>query len=65
MTLEWEAIGRPLPSSVTHDRGVLQFHGIHYNDAGKYVCKATNNAGTADAVAEVLVSGKTQYLALI
>ncbi|KAK2578017.1 hypothetical protein KPH14_008439 [Odynerus spinipes] len=54
--IKWEAIGRPLPYSVSHDNGVLQFHGITYSDAGKYVCKATNEAGTAEAVAEVLVN---------
>lgn len=57
MTIEWNAIGRSLPYSVTHNRGLLQFHGITYSDAGKYVCKATNDAGTAEAVAEVLVNG--------
>lgn len=57
MTIEWAAIGRNLPHSVSHDRGVLQFHGIAYSDAGKYVCKASNDAGTAEAVAEVLVNG--------
>ncbi|XP_076237238.1 basement membrane-specific heparan sulfate proteoglycan core protein-like isoform X3 [Calliopsis andreniformis] len=56
MTIEWAAIGRSLPYSVSHDRGVLQFHGITYSDAGKYVCKASNDAGTAEAVAEVLVN---------
>ncbi|XP_024875337.1 basement membrane-specific heparan sulfate proteoglycan core protein-like isoform X2 [Temnothorax curvispinosus] len=54
--IEWEAIGRPLPYSVSHSGGNLQFHGITYSDAGKYVCKATNPAGTAEAVAEVLVN---------
>ncbi|XP_070153239.1 basement membrane-specific heparan sulfate proteoglycan core protein isoform X5 [Polyergus mexicanus] len=52
----WDAIGRPLPYSVSHNRGILQFHGITYSDAGKYVCKAMNGAGTAEAVAEVLVN---------
>ncbi|XP_015437459.1 PREDICTED: basement membrane-specific heparan sulfate proteoglycan core protein [Dufourea novaeangliae] len=56
MTIEWAAIGRNLPYSVSHNRGILQFHGITYSDAGKYVCKATNDAGTAEAVAEVLVN---------
>ncbi|XP_043797108.1 basement membrane-specific heparan sulfate proteoglycan core protein-like isoform X11 [Apis laboriosa] len=56
MSIEWNAIGRSLPYSVTHNRGLLQFHGITYSDAGKYVCKATNDAGTAEAVAEVLVN---------
>nr|XP_050845973.1 basement membrane-specific heparan sulfate proteoglycan core protein isoform X24 [Vespula vulgaris] len=54
--IQWEAIGRPLPYSVSNDNGVLQFHGITYSDAGKYVCKATNEAGTAEAVAEVIVN---------
>ncbi|RLU19726.1 hypothetical protein DMN91_008283 [Ooceraea biroi] len=56
MHIEWEAIGRPLPYSVSHSGGTLRFHGITYSDAGKYVCKATNGAGTAEAVAEVLVN---------
>ncbi|XP_076684002.1 terribly reduced optic lobes isoform X2 [Andrena cerasifolii] len=56
MIIEWAAIGRNLPHSVSHDRGVLHFHGITYSDAGKYVCKASNDAGTAEAVAEVLVN---------
>ncbi|XP_020284881.1 basement membrane-specific heparan sulfate proteoglycan core protein isoform X6 [Pseudomyrmex gracilis] len=56
MRIVWEAIERPLPHSVSHRDGVLQFHGITYSDAGKYVCKATNGAGTAEAVAEVLVN---------
>ncbi|XP_018343803.1 PREDICTED: basement membrane-specific heparan sulfate proteoglycan core protein isoform X2 [Trachymyrmex septentrionalis] len=54
--IEWKAIGRPLPYSVSDSGGILQFHGITYSDAGKYVCKATNAAGTAEAVAEVLVN---------
>ncbi|XP_076397846.1 terribly reduced optic lobes isoform X10 [Megachile rotundata] len=56
MSIEWAAIGHNLPPTVTRDRGILQFHGITYSDAGKYVCKATNDAGTAEAVAEVLVN---------
>ncbi|XP_017794098.1 PREDICTED: basement membrane-specific heparan sulfate proteoglycan core protein isoform X2 [Habropoda laboriosa] len=56
MNIEWAAIGRSLPYSVSDNRGVLQFHGITYSDAGKYLCKATNEAGTAEAVAEVLVN---------
>ncbi|XP_076631096.1 terribly reduced optic lobes isoform X1 [Colletes latitarsis] len=56
ITIEWAAIGRSLPHGVPHNSSVLQFHGITYDDAGKYVCKAMNAAGTADAVAEVLVN---------
>ncbi|KAK0088927.1 hypothetical protein PV326_004677, partial [Microctonus aethiopoides] len=56
LKIEWAAIGRSLPYSVSHHDGVLQFHGIQSNDAGKYLCKATNDAGIAEAVAEVLVN---------
>ncbi|XP_023290722.1 basement membrane-specific heparan sulfate proteoglycan core protein [Orussus abietinus] len=56
LNIKWDAIGRSLPHSVTDNRGLLQFHGIAFADAGKYVCKATNDAGTAEAVAEVLVN---------
>ncbi|XP_076378245.1 terribly reduced optic lobes isoform X1 [Megalopta genalis] len=59
MTIEWSAIGRELPYSVSRDRGVLQFHGITYSDAGKYVCKASNEEATAEAVAEVLVNERS------
>lgn len=59
MTIEWSAIGRELPYSVTRDRGILQFHGITYSDAGKYVCKATNGEATAEGVAEVLVTERS------
>ncbi|XP_026667400.1 basement membrane-specific heparan sulfate proteoglycan core protein-like [Ceratina calcarata] len=63
MTIEWAAISRSLPYSVTQERGVLQFHGITYSDAGKYVCKASNDAGTAEAVAEVLVNKREEVTA--
>ncbi|XP_044579347.1 basement membrane-specific heparan sulfate proteoglycan core protein isoform X6 [Cotesia glomerata] len=59
LRIEWAAIGRSLPRSVSHNQGLLQFHGITYEDAGKYVCKATNDAGAAEAVAEVLVNENT------
>ncbi|XP_034945971.1 basement membrane-specific heparan sulfate proteoglycan core protein isoform X4 [Chelonus insularis] len=59
LKIEWVALGRSLPHTVSHHQGVLRFHGITYADAGKYVCKATNDAGTAEAVAEVLVNENT------
>ncbi|XP_058809308.1 basement membrane-specific heparan sulfate proteoglycan core protein-like isoform X2 [Phymastichus coffea] len=55
MNVEWEAVGRPLPSSVKQSNGLLRFYGITFSDAGKYVCKAWNDYGTAEAVAEVSV----------
>jgi hypothetical protein len=55
--VEWEAVGRPLPTSVSQLNGVLQFYGITFSDAGKYVCKVWNDLGTAESVAEVTVEG--------
>ena len=57
LAIEWKAVGRDMPDSVTRERGFIQFHGITYSDAGKYACVASNPAGTAQAVAEVLVNG--------
>lgn len=59
LEIRWEAIDRPLPPTVYSSNGLLKFHGITFSDAGKYVCKASNGAGTAEAVAEVLVNGNT------
>lgn len=36
----------------------MQFNGITEQDTGKYLCKAVNNVGDAESVAEVLVNGK-------
>ena len=36
----------------------MQFRRIAVSDQGRYVCKATNKAGEAEAVAEVIVNGK-------
>jgi hypothetical protein len=42
---------------------VLQFRGIAVSDAGRYLCRARNSAGEAEAVAEVVVSGEwTSFL---
>ncbi|XP_044017592.1 basement membrane-specific heparan sulfate proteoglycan core protein-like isoform X4 [Aphidius gifuensis] len=54
--IQWDSIGRSLPSSVIDDNGLLKFNSITFNDAGKYICKATNDVGTAEAVAEVIVN---------
>lgn len=58
LNVEWEAVGRSLPTSVSQSNGVLQFQGIDFSDAGKYVCKAWNELGTAESVAEVSVEGR-------
>lgn len=61
ITIEWSAIDRQLPTSATVNRGYLQFRAISVNDAGKYLCKAVNNAGQAEAIAEVIVVGKLSF----
>lgn len=38
-----------------------QFRGIETSDAGRYICQAVNNAGTARAVAEVVVNGESTF----
>merc|ERR1719334_2928286 len=57
--IEWERQdGQPLSSQTVIARGSrLQFRNIAVSDAGRYVCRASNNAGTSQAVAEVIVDG--------
>ena len=43
------------PHSVRREEGLLRFPRITVSDAGRYICTASNHAGTATAVAEVLV----------
>ena len=56
----WSREAAPLPRSVTVSGPVLQFRGIAVSDAGRYVCRASNSAGQAEAVAEVIVLGGSQ-----
>ncbi|XP_069692113.1 basement membrane-specific heparan sulfate proteoglycan core protein isoform X26 [Periplaneta americana] len=58
--IQWSAMGRDLPRSVTASQGLLQFRGIAVSDAGRYLCHARNSAGEAEAVAEVVVSENTR-----
>nr|CAD7195790.1 unnamed protein product [Timema douglasi] len=55
----WTAEGRALPPSVSINQGLLQFRGIAVSDAGRYVCRARNSEGEAEAVAEVIVNEHT------
>ena len=55
INIVWKRIGHPLPHSANDYRGTLLFRGILYDDAGKYVCKATNNFGTVETTTEILV----------
>ncbi|XP_046613235.1 basement membrane-specific heparan sulfate proteoglycan core protein isoform X7 [Neodiprion virginianus] len=58
ITVRWQVSQQGLSNRVSQTDGVLQFHGITFEDAGKYVCTATNHAGSAEAVAEVSVTSE-------
>lgn len=58
ITIEWSAVNRRLPDSAYVNGGVLNFRSISVQDAGKYLCRAVNYAGEAEAIAEVEVLGK-------
>ena len=54
--VSWTREAAPsLLRTVSQTGPVLQFQGIAVSDAGRYVCRASNNAGQAEAVAEVIV----------
>ncbi|XP_059491072.1 basement membrane-specific heparan sulfate proteoglycan core protein isoform X8 [Neocloeon triangulifer] len=55
ITLSWERLRQPMPRSVQTSDGRLQFRGIEVTDAGRYICRATNRDGSADATADVIV----------
>lgn len=47
-----------MPSSVYTRDGYIRFNNIQLQDAGRYLCRARNNAGEAEATADVIVEGK-------
>lgn len=49
-----------MPSSVYTRDGYIRFNNIQLQDAGRYLCRARNNAGEAEATADVIVEGKDQ-----
>lgn len=46
-----------MPNSVYTRDGYIRFNNIQLQDAGRYLCKARNSAGEAEAVADVIVEG--------
>ena len=57
--ISWAKKGQPyLPRSVYARNGRLDFRRISYDDQGRYVCTASNQVGTSEATAEVLVDSK-------
>ncbi len=54
--IEWSKLGQPyLPRSVYARGGRLDFRAISTDDQGRYVCTASNQIGTSEATAEVIV----------
>lgn len=57
ITIDWLPIGRNMPASVYTSGGYITFNNIQLQDAGRYLCRARNNAGEAEATADVIVEG--------
>ncbi|CAG9863069.1 unnamed protein product [Phyllotreta striolata] len=53
--ISWSPIDRDMPQSVYTREGYIRFNNIQLQDAGRYLCRANNRAGTAEAVADVIV----------
>lgn len=62
-TIHWSRIGSHLPTSVSieADGARLVMRGVHYTDAGKYLCTAANLAGKAQAYSEVVVTSSPAF----
>ncbi|XP_050052982.1 basement membrane-specific heparan sulfate proteoglycan core protein-like isoform X1 [Aphis gossypii] len=61
ITITWSKLSsRSLPPTVQTSGGYLRFNGITEQDAGRYLCKAANNIGEAESVAEVLVNDNSR-----
>lgn len=58
ISIDWSRIGGVLASYMRQSGGILTFHGITADDAGRYLCTAVNAAGKAEGVAEVVINGK-------
>merc|ERR1712106_1006735 len=57
INIQWSREGSSqLPRSVAQNGAILQFQRITVSDQGRYVCKASNEAGQSEAVAEVIVN---------
>ncbi|KAF4518527.1 hypothetical protein B566_EDAN004271 [Ephemera danica] len=58
-TVTWMKNGQEVPSSCEttfeHGKTTLQLHDVNVNDAGRYTCRAENEAGTASSTADLVV----------
>ncbi|XP_072392571.1 basement membrane-specific heparan sulfate proteoglycan core protein-like isoform X1 [Diabrotica undecimpunctata] len=55
INISWSSLGRDMPNSVYIKDGYISFNSTQLQDAGRYLCVATNRAGKAGAVADVIV----------
>ncbi|XP_029344965.1 basement membrane-specific heparan sulfate proteoglycan core protein isoform X9 [Acyrthosiphon pisum] len=61
ITITWSKLSsRSLPPTVQTNGGFLRFNGITEQDTGRYLCKAVNNIGEAESVAEVIVNDNSR-----
>jgi hypothetical protein len=61
ITITWSKLSsRSLPPTVQTSGGFLRFNGITEQDTGRYLCKAVNNIGEAESVAEVIVNDNSR-----
>lgn len=57
MTIDWSRLGASqLPPGVVQNQHRLEFRGVRFTDAGRYLCTAVNAAGKTEGVAEVIVA---------
>ena len=61
---EWSKVDGTLSSAAYIDSysGLLEVASVTADDAGNYRCRATNQAGSADAFAEITLAGMLPFL---
>ncbi|XP_074025385.1 basement membrane-specific heparan sulfate proteoglycan core protein isoform X7 [Leptinotarsa decemlineata] len=62
--ISWSPINRQMPTSVYTREGYIRFNNIQLQDTGRYLCTARNRAGSAEAVADVIVEENTSRPAI-
>lgn len=56
--IEWTKLYGSLSPSATEHRGVLEIASVTAADSGRYRCSASNDAGRAETLAELIILGK-------
>jgi len=58
VSFEWSKVDGTLSSAVHVDKGFLEVVSVTGHEAGHYRCRATNQAGHSDAIAEIILAGR-------